>query len=309
MAPVRFKNSRVYSIALSSNQDENLRIVFDIDAKDNYITGLFKRKNENDSVICLNFQSIVPWIERGIVPGCYDLFNTKITFNCQRELEKVHSLDASTVISSKDLKFIFNNGKGNIFWKDTELTFGLGVYSAVRSKGIWCDSCQAMWNFIKKDKQSVVILGKWPYIPISQVWEVELVANNTIRWVISQEIHQEANIEIEQASIMLIDKYKNWSVKDTVSGKFMDDFTCDYDILPFRYWYGEAEKNSLMVLGKDLPTITFSNEKTNQMPRALIENSDYLYHSRLLQYQQNNNKLLQPEKRLYFSGVIEIGDK
>jgi hypothetical protein len=89
----------------------------------------------------------------------------------------------------------------------------------------------------------------------------------------------------------------------------MDDFTLDYDILPFRYWYGEAIGKELVVAEKGLPTVIFSNENPDQMPRALIENSDYLYHGRLLQYQKYNNKLLIPKKHLYFSGVIKIEDK
>ena len=309
MAPVRFKNSKIYSIAVSSRQTDQPRIVFDITVKDNYTASIYKQKINNQEVVCLSFQSIVPWAERTIHPGRHDLFNAKITFNCQRKLKKEHSLATSTVIARKDLKFVFTNGKGSIFWEDKELTFGLGVYTAVRSKSIWYDSCQAMWNLIKKNKFSAVFLGKWPYIPISQLWEVEFISDNTIRWVINMEVHQEVNIEIEQASIMLLDEYKGWSVKDTISGKFMDQFTFDYDILPFRYWYGEAGKKSLVVGGKGLPTVVFSNKKPNQMPRALIENSDYLYHSRLLQYQNNNNKLLVSKKRLYFSGVIKIGNK
>ncbi len=309
ISPVRFKNSRVCSIALSSRQAAQVRIVFDIRTQNNYITGLYKRKIDNAEIICLNFQSIVPWIQRVVPVGRYDLFEARIVFNSPVRLKKDHVVDTAAAISRKNLKFIFNNGRGSIFWKDKELTFGLGVYTAVRSKNIWYDSSQAMWSLVEKDKQSAVILGKWPYIPISQLWEIKLSADNTIRWVISMEVHQAVEIEIEQTSMMLLDKYKEWSVKDMVKGKFIDEFTLDYDILPFRYWYGNASKKSLMVSEKGLPTIAFFNQKPYLMPRALIENSDYLYHSRLLQYLKLNKKLLPLKKRLYFSGMIKIGNK
>jgi len=309
MAPARFKNSRVYSLALSSKETVQPRIVFEINSRDNYLAGLYKRKAGDHEIVHLNFESIIPWGERALPAGRHSLFDAKIIFNCEDKLKKENSPGTSVTTDRKDLKFIFSNGKGSIFRKEKELTFGLGVYTAVRSQGIWYDSCQAMWSLVKKDKQGMVILGKWPYIPISQLWKVEFIADNTIRWIISMEAHKELNIEIEQANIMLLNKYSRWFVQDEAKGKFIDHFTSDYDILPFRYWYGESGKKSLIASGKGLPDVVFRNLDPDLMPRALIENTDYLYSSRLLQYQKNNIKTLTLGNRPYFSGVIKIGNK
>jgi|GEM_PF-69910 len=309
IAPVRFKNSRVCSIALSSDQTDWPRMLFEISPKDNCVTGLFKRKERDKEIISLNFQLISPWAEAIIKPGSYDLFEGKILLNCQSKINKGHSPAASAIVASEDFKFEFNNGKGSMFWKDKELTCGLGVYSTVRSKNIWYDSRQAMWSLIEQDKRSAVILGQWAYIPISQLWKIELISNNVMRWAIDLEVYQDVNIEIVQANIMLLDKYKKWSVKNTACGKFMDDFTRSYDILPFRCWYGKVGKEGLTASGAQLPTVSFSNAEPNKTSRALIENSDYMYCGRLLQYQDNNSKLLSLGQHLYFSGVIKIGDK
>ncbi len=309
IAPVRFKNSRVHSIAMSSNQPDQPRIIIEINAENDCIAGLCKWKVENDEVVCLNFQSVIPWGEKDIAPGSYDLFDTRIIFNGQSELKEKFSLNSSTVISRGDLKFILNNGNSNIFWKNNQLTCGLGIYTAVRSRNVWHDSCQAMWKLVKSDKQSVVMLGHWPCMPISQLWEIGFIEDSALRWTAHMEIHREIEIEIEQASIMLTNKYKKWLAKDGANGEFMDEFTLDYDIFPFRYWYGPAGKDGLVARGPGLPDVVFLNTQPLQMPRAVIEDSDYLYSSRLLQYQKNNNKLLVSKKYVYFSGVIKIENK
>ena len=123
------------------------------------------------------------------------------------------------------------------------------------------------------------------------------------------EIHKETVIELEQAGIMLISSYKSWSAGKEAKGEFQDDFTPDYDILPFRYWYGKADKDTLTACGKDLPRVSFLNTAAATMARGLVENSDFIYSSRLLQYQKSNEKTLPPKKYPYFSGVIEVGNK
>lgn len=209
-------------------------------------------------------------------------------------------------MSKGNLKFIFDQGRGRIFWGEDELTTGLSVYTSVRSLGSWFDSYQADWEITQRDKNKIIVLGSWPYIPISQTWQVELIDKDSILWRVDVDIYEEVDLEIEQANIMLSSEYKNWIVTNVITGKFLNEYTRDYDILPFRFWYGLPEKREIGVLDDILPSVLFKCNLQEQSFRAIVENTDYLYKARLIQYQKCNTIKLLPKKYRYFEGVIKI---
>ncbi len=310
IAPVRLKDSRVYRLAALSRSKDQPKVSFEItSSQDKCVAGIFKQKTDTEEITCLSFYAIVPWAESIILAGKHDIFSGKITFG-PLDMPQENNLSQSTAsVCSTDTEFRFDRGRGKLYWKSSEITAGLGVYTAVRSQNVWYDSCQAVWSIIRKDNHSISLSGKWPYIPVSQLWQLELIAEDQWQWIVSMEIHKETVIELEQAGIMLISSYKSWSAGKEAKGEFQDDFTPDYDILPFRYWYGKADKDTLTACGKDLPRVSFLNTAAATMARGLVENSDFIYSSRLLQYQKSNEKTLPPKKYPYFSGVIEVGNK
>ncbi|MFA6358250.1 MAG: MAP7 domain-containing protein, partial [Candidatus Omnitrophota bacterium] len=310
MSPVRLKDVRVSRIAASSSQEKLPRLIFEVTGEnEQYVVGIFRQQQGSQEFSCLSFCPIISWVDRSLPEGKYDFFEGRIIFNSPEELEDKSRAKSRALISNQNLSFSFDRGQGNISWNGKILSNGLGVYTALRSQNIWYDSAQAAWKYIKKDKKHMVIEGRWPYIPIAQTWRFEVISENQVRWDIDMEIYDRVKIEIEQASIMLNEKYKKWFVEDLVKGDFLEEFTEDYDILPFRYWYGVVKNNGLAAGGKLLPKLIFTNIMPAQMSKGLLENSDYLYRSRILQYQRCNSQVLFPKKYSYFSGVIKIEAK
>jgi len=310
IAPVRLKNSRISCLAALSKIKYLPTIRFEITAdQDNYVAGIFKQRSADEETTCLSFYAIVPWIENVIPKGKHSLFNAKISFGSTEIIQEKDMPATGAVLCSIDTALKFDKGRYRIYYKSKEITSGLGLYTAMRSQNIWYDSCQAVWSIIKQDDKLISLYGKWPYIPVSQIWQIELIAQDQWRWRVDMEIHKETSIELAQAGIMLVADYSEWSASQGSKGEFLNDFTSDYDILPFRYWYGKAEGNTLAVSGMNLPNLSFSNTLPAIMPGGLVENSDFIYCGRLLQYQKINNKTLPLKKYPYFSGVIKVENK
>jgi ABC-type polysaccharide/polyol phosphate transport system ATPase subunit len=310
IAPVRLKNNRVSCLAALSKIKHLPAISFEVTTnQDKYVAGIFKQRSADEEITCLSFYAIIPWAETIIPKGKHDIFSARISFGSSEKLQENILPDTYAILCSDDTELYFDRGRGKIYHLSKEITSGLGVYTAMRSKNIWYDSFQAVWSMVKKNNKLISFCGKWPYIPVSQIWQIEIIGPGQWRWTVNMQIHKETSIELAQAGIMLTAGFSEWSAGKGSKGKFLDDFTSDYDILPFRHWYGKAKENILAISGNSLPDLSFSNTTPETMPRGLVENSDYIYCSRLLQYQKNNNQVLPAGKYPYFSGVIKVGNK
>ena len=114
------------------------------------------------------------------------------------------------------------------------------------------------------------------------------------------------NLEIEQTSIMLVPDYDNWVVPEVNKGKFLNEFTQQYDILPFRFWSGKASEAGIGAISRNLPNIFFKCNLRSKYFHAILENSDIFYKARLLQYQKSNTHKISSGKYTYFEGTIGI---
>jgi ABC-type polysaccharide/polyol phosphate transport system ATPase subunit len=311
IAPVRLKESRISKIILKSGTNNHIPPLFfeSTSYHDKQIFGIYKRNEENEEYICLKFSRIIPKKEKVVNPGRYTYFTGKIVLDKEPELKEESLSERGLKLRQGNLRFIFDQGRGRIFFKEKELTIGLGIYTSVRSSGIWYDSCQAIWQTDQKDDNKIVLLGDLPYIPISQIWQIELIDENSILWKVDVEIYEELNLEIEQANLMLSSEYKTWLISGIAKGELIDEFTQDYDILPFRFWYGISGKQGIMATSDILPNINFICNLKGESIRGLIENTDYFYKARLLQYQKSNTIKLLPKKYTYFTGKIKIEPK
>lgn len=186
------------------------------------------------------------------------------------------------------------------------INYGFGRFYFFALFGIWRDSSQAVWQIIQKGENELLVSGDWPYIPVTQIWEIKLIDENSILWRIEMEIYEEADLELIQANLMLINGYYDWEAVGIIKGRFCDEFTHGYDILPYRYWYGKPQQNGIMVIDKTFPDIVFRPDMEDDSLRAIVENTDYLYQARLLQYQKSNIGKLSPQKYCFFAGIIEI---
>ncbi|MCF7907305.1 MAG: ABC transporter ATP-binding protein [Candidatus Omnitrophica bacterium] len=306
IGPIRLKDNRISNILLRSNNESKipkmlLKIISQIDRR---IINLYKRRSEDGECVGLCSPLIVSKKEELVKPGKYTYFEGEIIFGKEAKLEREASRVDIVELKKDDIRFVFDRGRVKIFWKEEELTSELGIYTSLRSKGIWQDSYQAAWEIEHKAKEKIVATGGWPYLPISQTWKLELLGKNSISWQVDMEIYGEVNLEIEQASVMISSKYRNWEIPSFNSGKFLDVYVKNHDILPFRFWSGDA--NKIAAVSECFPSIIFKSERQDKEMQAVIENTGILYRARLLQYQSTSNNAILPGKYPYFRGMIEI---
>jgi len=303
--PIRLEDNKVSKIMLREKDKLSVPNLYFETLCQPYGQILGVYKNKKDKYICLNFSSMISKKENYFYPGKYIHFLSKIIFGKAINLKEAEFRER-VEISKNNLKFIFDEGRTKIFWKEKEITQGLGVYTSLRSSGVWYDSYQAKWEIVKKEKDKLTLHGDWIYLPISQIWNIELKKENLIYWKIDIEIYEEVDLEIEQASIMLSLKYEDWRIPRLIQNKFLDEFPQDYDILPFRFWYGKSERIEVFSETEELPKVLFECKSEEKSFRAIIGNSDYFYKARLIQYQRSNIQKKSPGKYSYFEGVIEI---
>ncbi len=307
ICPIRLKDNKASEVVLiPENEDTSPNLFFGtLFNPDNQTLGIYKRKEADGEYLCLSSSIIVPKKEDLINPGSrYSYFEGKIILGKNFTLEKKSVSLEAIELSQGNLRFAFDQGKGNIFWEGKELTTGLSVYTSVRSSGIWYDSYQARWRLNQQGPDRIAVSGDWPNISISQNWQIELISKNSIVWQVNMEIYEEVSIEIQQINLMLSPAYKTWAVPGSTQGRFPDEYTEDYDILPYRFWYGKAKK--ITAEAETLPRISFENDMKKENLRAIVENTDSLYQARLLQYQKVNIRKVLPGKYSYFKGIIKI---
>ncbi len=311
ISPVALKNNKISQILLNFKERlkcEQLFFAVFSDAEEQTVD-ISKIREAGKEYICINTPLMLSTNRDLTRPGKYTCFDGKLSIGNSFQLkENANPLKAVEVVK-KEAKIIFDSGKGIIFFRGSELTTGLSLYSSMRSAGIWHDSYQAKWKMKHKDSRSFTAVGDWPHIPISQTWKIELSDENVILWDIRMTIHRAIKLNLEQSNIMLCPKYKTWIVSNYGRGIFLDEYTQRYDILPFRFWYGKAREITAQAESHALPEVYFRNDTDREDMRAIVENTDTLYRARLIQYQKENIASLLPGEYTYFKGIIKIGSR
>jgi len=307
ITPVRLRNNKVSKLVLKPIADKTLpKLSLDFSSEANKrIISIHKRKTDETEYIAIHSSLLRPRKEQMVLSGKYSYFEGNITVG--KQIKLVENYESEIIQRNRGkLELVFEHGKGRIFWRQHELTAGLGIYSSLRLSGIWYDSSQAIWQLIEKNNYKLVVLGDWPYIPLTQTWELELIDEKSILWKIETEVYEELNLELMQANLMLVNKYKNWTVGGVSQGEFPDEFTKDYDILPYRCWYGLPKQEGIAATDNILPNIIFLEDTENKSLKAIVENTDSLHQARLLQYQRVNSLVLLSQKFCFFKGIVKI---
>ena len=307
---IRLKHNKVSKILLETKDDGNFpKLTFGCSGSGNVqLLGIGKRKDKQCTFLRLS--KLVSRKNQEIPIGKYNFFSGRIILDRDVPLGE-NRRSTFCQISKGNLKVVFDEGRGRIFWKDKELTCGLGMYTSICSSGIWRDSAQALWRAEQIENNRMIFNGDWAYIPISQVWQVNIISENLIHWKVEMEIYDQVNLEIEQSNLMLSSQYKSWGIPDLIKGEFLDEFTEDYEVSPYRFYYGKVDEIGFGVTDKRLPSILFKIEgKKDDSFRTVIENTDCLYKARRLQYQRAKvAKKMLPEKYKYFEGTIKVEPK
>lgn len=112
------------------------------------------------------------------------------------------------------LRVLYGLGKVKIFWNDVELTKGVGFNTSVSIYGSWFDSSQSDWQIIERSKEGAVIAGEWKYLPIRQIWRLNIVEEGIVDWEVKNIYKEDIELDTEKAGIMLSEKYSDWVAGD-----------------------------------------------------------------------------------------------
>ena len=307
IAPVRLKESKVSQMMIIPGEKNSLpRVLFKATLlPENRIFGVYRVKDEPEDLICVNSSLIIPKRKAAVFQKRRNYFSGEVFLGKEAVFDQKEKPSGISANIKKDkLNVFFDQGRGRIEFDGRELSSGLHVYTSLRSGGIWYDSYQAVWKLIDQSPTEMVFSGDWPYIPVSQIWRFKLEKNNLIFWEVEMEVYKEAALEIEQSNLMLSTQYTNWEAPGSGGGEFPAEFTSQYDILPFRSYYGTAKE--LIAVSPGLPRVFFVNLGGDPGSRVVVENSDDFYSSRLLQFQRTNPNKLKSGKYPYFKGEIRV---
>ena len=209
-------------------------------------------------------------------------------------------------LRNKNLCFYFDKGKGNIFWKGLKLTSGLGLYASIFADGFWQDSEHAHWQVDKISKEKMVLKGKWQWLPLIQLWEIEL-KETVITIKIEMEFIQRISIEGEQqVNIMLRSEYGQWFSGSGVSGSFSPLFDDNWPAFFEKVSEAAAIVEAEAVAQEEFPFVSLSDRVKSEGNRMAVLNSSSVFNSRILKYYRVDNKSYLPGKYPYFDGEIKI---
>jgi len=260
-------------------------------------------------------------------PGMNKYFNGELKVTANKEItgRPMEASGKSDVInynagSLAEVKYnktslVFDHGKARIFWNGLELTKGLGLYSSVMVAGMWYDSSQAFWEIRKLEKEKLAVTGHWPWISMAQSWSFSIIDEKTILWNIEKDIWEDVRLDKEQVNLMLSDTYKEWFTNKRIHGRFPERFSAHNGFFWDRLWCGDATstvgvKRSRLKKGifnrRILPSLIFGFLPHCQARYCVVENTDDLFQSRVLQCELGAGEAIDSEKNIYFNGQIKI---
>ena len=240
-------------------------------------------------------------------PGNYSCFEIELDL----DKEKQAYPDDFNILQDKMLKFVFDNGRGHIFWDGRELTKRLGLYTSLRSGGRWYDSMSsARWGIEKNENSIIKASGKWLYLPISQSWEIRLFEDRVIEFKVNMDVDQEIEIDRLQTNLMVSEKYSQWLKEQAKSyfpafnNEIDDEWGVIYSEKNIQYIGVSTNSEDKTVL----PLIALFPNRMDSDCRLNIINSDIYHRGRVLQCLDTDKKLVPVRDYLYFSGKFIIGD-
>lgn len=196
------------------------------------------------------------------------------------------------IISNGKLKLVFDNGKLIVFFDNIALTKAGHIYSEFLIKQSWFASNSASWSLEKEAENKLVARGSWDDLGISQIWRINISADNSFTWDVDMEISQNTAIERQRLRCFFSENFK-FFFSEFISEKFSDTFSdVDVDLLKRCVSTGQAGLHDPS--GK-LPTISLLfSEKSGNFVKVF--NSNSYGKARLLHLEK-----VEPETNVVFS--------
>jgi len=214
-------------------------------------------------------------------------FAGEIAVNTPNIDDYIYKLQNEFVLSTPELKLTFDNGRCILEYKGKSLTKGNHISTSIHVNGRWYLSNLARWSFEKQDSGRIIAKGKWSNLPLTQVWEIEINNDNSIKWDVSMQVDEELIIEQQYFFIICANDYSHWFSKYG-SGAFPESFReTEMDMPQICLPDGElglTDKNA------KLPqlSVSFTNEFHNY---AKIINSNFYDKTRIIRIDK-----VEPEK-------------
>jgi ABC-type polysaccharide/polyol phosphate transport system ATPase subunit len=241
------------------------------------------------------------------LPGEYACLDAEVILD---EDTHIHIDNSVNILQNNKLRFIFDKGKGQIYWGEKELTKRMGLYTSLRSKGRWHDSISfAIWKIEERNKNILKTYGKWLHLPIIQCWEIKVIDGKFIDFNIKMKVEKEIEVDRLQTNLMLLEKYSHW-LTDNARGPFPlfkgnvdDDWDCIYNR---ENDCGYIAVSDGSVPQGNLPLVKLISNETDSDCILNIVNSDIYHRGRVLQYLNPKYRKIPTGEYDYFSGKIII---
>ncbi len=220
-----------------------------------------------------------------------------------------HNVVAHT-LTKMELNLHFSEGQCCLRHTPNVLTTGMGLYTSLYADGIWYDSTQALWRVISAGVDRLVVVGRWPWLPVSQIWDIQLVSDTKIRLDLSMQVLKACPLKVYETALMLDPVYRHWSAGEAVH-VFPEDVTLD-DFFRICLSSRAADgHHGLLLRGDAMPALAFIPDLLPQQ-RIMLENAAHLHgaESRLLhcsRVHKQEESFVEAGEYNFFKGFINIG--
>lgn len=252
----------------------------------------------------LRIDKVEPDERMKFAPGRHSCFEIQASFD---EGRHIIIDEQNSMIQDGKLSFIFDNGRGRIYWEGREVTKKLGLYTSLRSMGRWNDSSTgALWRTEKKGINTIIAEGKWLYLPVRQRWIITLGENNLLGLEVLMYVDAQIEIDRFQVNVMLPEAYRSW-ISDKQEGPF-PIFVEDVDDDWSRVYAAEGDcvGVSKNIIDTNLPRVNLHRYVGIENSKLNIVNSDIYHRARVLQYLVDRKNIIPKGEYAYFSGKISI---
>ncbi|MBN1793652.1 MAG: radical SAM protein [Candidatus Omnitrophica bacterium] len=206
-----------------------------------------------------------------------------------------------------DIRLLVDYGKIGIFFRDCEVTQDAGLLSSFLSLGRWLDSTQAHWT-IQRKPNGFTVKVQWQDIPITQLWHLEIIKENEIRWRVQLEVHDKVVVQEEKAGIALSAQYVSWLCAED-NGIFPE--IKGWEDMPLsRQDVSVIGVKGTQEGGSQYPPLSFDFSEANGFFPQL-QNSTRQINARMLQARRIHrmeDTTYHPGSYDYFSARIVLGD-
>ncbi len=243
--------------------------------------------------------------------GKYQYFATKISV---KEEQYICPQAPAVLLTDGRMRFVFESGKGRIYWGEKELTKRLGFYTSLCVERHWHNSVSsAAWKIQADNGNTIKAQGRWLHLPLTQSWEIRLKEKGVIEININMRVDGAIEIERLQANLMLSENYREWIANSNkgIFPQFNGNIDDDWDVLWSNSSHKDKKKDYIGLLknsidNASLPEIIFLPEDMDLEWSLNIVNSDLYHRGRVLQYLKQEKQILSPGEYRYFRGKIKI---